>query len=123
MSIAMQMIIGGSLLWAAGLAAGEWSVLNLSLVSPRSLLAFGYLVVFGSLIGFSSYIWLLQNTSPALVSTYAYVNPVIAVFLGWALADENFTLMDGIASAVIVCAVATISFANNRSTPSSEKTP
>ena len=113
-SIAMQMIAGGALLWAAGIGAGEWTALDLSHVSSRSLLAFAYLIFFGSLVGFSSYAWLLQATTPALASTYAYVNPIIAVFLGWALANEKFTVVDAIASAIIVCAVAIITFANTR---------
>ncbi len=120
-SIAMQMIAGGALLWFAGLGAGEWVALDLSHVSVRSLLAFAYLIFFGSLVGFSAYVWLLQATTPALASTYAYVNPIIAVFLGWAFANEKFTFVDAIASGLIVCSVAIITFANTRPSACDER--
>lgn len=121
MAIALQMITGGSLLLAAGLVVGEWNGLNLSLASTRSLLAFVYLVIFGSLIGFSSYIYLLQNTSPSLASTYAYVNPTIAVFLGWALANEQFSSTDMVAAVVIIVAVALITRSSGHRAPSKTK--
>ena len=82
---AMQMIGGGVLLGLVGLAAGEGSRLDLAAVSPRSVLSLGYLVVFGSLLGFSAYVWLLRATTPARVSTYAYVNPVVGGFSGMGL--------------------------------------
>ena len=69
------------------------------------MIAFGYLVVFGSWVGFSAYTWLLRVTSPALSSTYAYVNPIVAVFLGWAFAGEALTLQTIVAAAVIITAV------------------
>src|SRR6266508_4683251 len=102
---AMQMIGGGVLL---GVAAGEGSRLDLAAVSVRSVLSLAYLVVFGSLLGFSAYVWLLRATTPARVSTYAYVNPVVAVFLGWAFAGEAVTLRIGLATIAIVGAVALI---------------
>ncbi len=105
---AMQMIGGGVLLWLVGLAGGEGSRLDLAAVSARSVLSLLYLVVFGSLLGFSAYVWLLRATTPARVSTYAYVNPVVAVFLGWALAGEAVTLRIGLATIAIVGAVALI---------------
>ncbi len=107
-STAMQMIGGGVLLWIVGLAFGEGSRLDLAAVSPRSILSLGYLIVFGSLLGFSAYVWLLHATTPARVSTYAYVNPVVAVLLGWALAGEALTLRIGLAAVGIVGAVALI---------------
>lgn len=105
---AMEMIGGGVLLWLAGLAGGEGSRLDLSAVSARSLLSLGYLIVFGSLIGFSAYVWLLHATTPARVSTYAYVNPVVALLLGWAFAGEALTLRIALATAGIIAAVALI---------------
>lgn len=105
---AMQMIGGGVLLWLVGLAVGEGSRLDLAAVSPRSILSLGYLVVFGSLLGFSAYVWLLRATTPARVSTYAYVNPVVAVFLGWAFAGEAVTLRIALATIAIVLSVALI---------------
>ncbi len=76
-----------------------------------------YLIVFGSLIGFSSYVWLLRVTPPAVASTYAYVNPVVAVFLGWLLAGELITPRILTASAVIVGGVAVITTARSRRRP------
>lgn len=108
MAISMEMLGGGALLWAVGLLAGEGAGLHLAAVSSRSLLSLGYLIVFGSLLGFSAYIWLLGVTTPARVSTYAYVNPVVAVLLGWTLAGEAVTLRTGLAAVGIVGAVALI---------------
>ena len=108
LATAMEMIAGGALLAVVGLAAGEAATLDRLEVSWRSAAALGYLVVFGSLIGFTAYIWLLRVAPAAKVSTYAYVNPVIAVFLGWALADEPLTLRTLVAAAVIVLSVVLI---------------
>lgn len=104
----MEMMCGGALLLLAGAARGELSGLDPSAFTGRSLAAFAYLVVFGSLVGFTAYIWLLGVSTPARVSTYAYVNPVVAVFLGWALAGEPLTARVLVAAAVIVAAVAVI---------------
>jgi drug/metabolite transporter (DMT)-like permease len=89
-------------------AAGEWRGFSLAAVSSRSLLSLAYLIVAGSLLGFSAYIFLLSATTPARVSTYAFVNPVVAVFLGWALAAEAVTWRTGLAALSIVGAVAII---------------
>lgn len=104
----MEMIAGGALLVVAGLARGEWAAFDPSGVSAASAAAFAYLVVFGSLIGFTSYIWLLGVSTPSRVATYAYVNPVVAVLLGWALAGEPLTARVAGAAAVIVAAVVLI---------------
>jgi drug/metabolite transporter (DMT)-like permease len=108
MAIAMEMIAGGLILWGAGLLFGEGARLQLSEVSLRSALSLVYLIVFGSLAGFSAYMWLLKVTTPARVSTYAYVNPIVAMLLGWAIAGEAITLRTGIAALGIVGAVAII---------------
>ena len=105
---AMQMIGGGVLLWLVGLAFSEGSRLDIAVVSPRSILSLGYLIVFGSLLGFSAYVWLLRATTPSRVSTYAYVNPVVAVFLGWAFAGEAVTLRVALGTIAIVASVALI---------------
>jgi len=91
MNAAAQMICGGAGLLLMGLLVGEPFRTDWSRISGRSLWALAYLIVFGAWIGFSAYVWLLKATTPARVSTYAYVNPVIAVFLGWALLDERVT--------------------------------
>jgi drug/metabolite transporter (DMT)-like permease len=104
----MQMIAGGALLAAAGLAHGELQGFTLAAVSLRSLVALGYLILFGSLVAFTAYSWLLRVTPPSLAATYAYVNPVVAVLLGWAFAGEHFGPRTMMAAAVIVAAVVLI---------------
>jgi len=108
LATAMEMIAGGTILLVTAGAAGEWSAFSAAAVSTRSLLSLGYLIVAGSLLGFSAYIFLLGATTPARVSTYAYVNPVVAVLLGWLLAGEAVTPRTIGAAAVIVAAVALI---------------
>lgn len=108
LATAMEMLAGGALLTLAGLALGEHRGFDPAAVSLRSLLAVVYLLIFGSLIAFTAYVWLLQVTSPVKVATYAYVNPVVAVFLGWALADEPLSLRTALAAAAILSAVVVI---------------
>ena len=108
MATAVQMICGGALLTVAGTLSGEWSALDLGDASLRSLLALLYLLLFGSIVAYSAYIWLLHHATPAQVSTYAYVNPVVAVFLGWLLASEPITARILTAAAIIVAGVAVI---------------
>ena len=90
------------------LVSGEASRLNIAAVTTRSWMAYAYLVSFGSLLGFTAFIWLLQACDPAKVATYAYVNPLVAVFLGWALGGERITLPMLLGAAMIVPAVALI---------------
>jgi len=104
----MQMLAGGLLLALAGGLAGEWRELSWQGFSPRSLAAFGYLVVLGSIVAFSAYAYLLRNARPSVVATYAFVNPVVAVLLGWALADENLNWRVAAASVLILAALALI---------------
>jgi drug/metabolite transporter (DMT)-like permease len=108
MVVSTQMIAGGALLVLAGLATGEGARVDLDALSTRSVLSFAYLVVFGSIVGYTAYIWLLRVTTPERVATYAFVNPVVAVLLGWALAGEALTPRILAASLVIVAAVALI---------------
>lgn len=108
LSAGMQMIAGGAFLTLAATLTGEWSRLDLGRASTVSVGAFLYLVVFGSIVAFTAYSWLLQNVSPAKASTYAYVNPVVAVLLGWAIAGEAVTARTLLATAVIVSSVALI---------------
>jgi len=102
----MQMLAGGVSLLVASLVAGEFESNHLAEVSTRSILAALYLLVFGSLLAMTAYNWLLHVTTPTLVATYAFVNPMIAVFLGWLLAGEAFTNSTLLAGAVIVASVA-----------------
>lgn len=105
-AIGMEMLAGGLLLTLAGLVTGEAGDVHLEQVSAASALAFVYLIAFGSLVGFTAYIWLLRSAPISLVSTYAYVNPVVAVFLGWAILAEPITANVLVAAAVIVAGVA-----------------
>ncbi|MBC7834971.1 MAG: EamA family transporter [Phycisphaerales bacterium] len=104
----MQMLLGGLVLLAAAAVRGEFVAFDPGAVTLRSALSFGYLVVFGSIIAFTAYTWLLTVSTPARVATYAYVNPVVAVALGAWLADEPLTRQTGLASAVIVAGVALV---------------
>src|SRR5207249_7915493 len=104
----MEMLAGGALLLLAALVRGEWSHLDTGQVSMRSFLGFVYLIVFGALVGFTAYLWILRATTPARASTYAFVNPLVAVFLGWLLANEAITARTLVAAAVIVTAVVLI---------------
>lgn len=109
-AIAMQMLAGGTGLLLLGLVTGEAGRLDWAQVSLRSALSVIYLAVFGSIIAYTAYVWLLGHVNPARVSTYAYVNPVVAVLLGWGLAGEALTLRMVLASAVIVAGVALITW-------------
>lgn len=113
----MQMLTGGLLLLLAGAATGEVGGLDPGAFSMRSVLALLYLIVFGALIGYSAYVWLLRVTEPALASTYAYVNPVVAVILGWLLAGERMSLGITLAGAVIVAGVVLITTSRTRPAP------
>lgn len=102
---AMQMLTGGALLIAMGTLTGEWMRLDLYAITAKSLCSFLYLLVFGSLVGFSAYVWLMQNASPILVATHSYVNPIVAVFLGALIAGEDLTGRVLISALVIVVSV------------------
>lgn len=104
----MQMMVGGVILLTAGMLTGEAARLDPAALTPRSAGALCYLIVFGSVVTFTAYTWLLSVVPPARVSTYAYVNPVVAVILGWAVAGEPITARTLLATALIVGAVATI---------------
>jgi len=108
LGIAMEMIAGGLLLWLVGLLTGEGMSLQLHAVTMKSFVALVYLTIFGSLLGFSAYVWVLKVATPARASTYAFVNPVIAVLLGWAMAGEALTPRIALAGAIIVAAVCII---------------
>ena len=111
----MEMICGGVLLLVVSFAFREPMHFDLAKVSARSIGGFVYLTTFGSLVGFTAFIWLLQHQPPSRVATYAYVNPVVAVFLGWALAGEALSLRTAIAAAIIIGAVVIITTARSSS--------
>jgi drug/metabolite transporter (DMT)-like permease len=108
MSTGLQMIGGSVALLLLGVMRGEIGQVHLGQISPASWAGWIYLVTFGSLVGFTAYIYLLQTVSPAKASTYAYVNPLVAVFLGWAIAGESVTPRSLGAAAIILAGVAMI---------------
>lgn len=114
LGVAMQSLAGGAALWIVGLAAGEGRQLHLTAISMRSWLALLYLMVFGSGIGFTAYLYLLKKSTAARVGTYAFVNPVVALFLGWLWANESITLRTALAAAVILTAVLLVITAPHR---------
>lgn len=108
LSTAMQMIGGGVLLVITGVLVGEYSHFNIMSISVKSVGALIYLIIFGSLIGFTAYLWLLNNVGVTRTSTYAFVNPVVAIFLGWALAGEKLDIQTVIAAFFVLVAVIVI---------------
>jgi len=106
---ALQMIVGGGAIALVGFALGEWSTWHLT---PQGLGAIAYLVVFGSILGYSAYTYALRHASPTIVGTYAYVNPVIAVLLGWLILREPVTARTFVAMAMILGAVVWIQFSH-----------
>ncbi len=114
MSSALQMLGGGAALTLVALPHGDFAALNLAAISPRSWYAFIYLIGSGSLIGFSTFVWLMKHSTPARVATYAYVNPIVAVFLGWLLLHEPINSRTLVASVIIVAAVVIITVEKTR---------
>ena len=110
-SMGMQMLAGSVSLFIVSVLTGELNGFSFGDVSMRSWWGLIYLITFGSLIGFVSYGWLLLNAPISLTSTYAYVNPVVAVFLGWLLADEALSARIAIATAIIIGSVIMINWA------------
>ncbi|HET7632400.1 MAG TPA: EamA family transporter [Gemmatimonadaceae bacterium] len=114
LAVGMQMVCGGGALFVVATLTGETTGFSLAQVSMASWLGWGYLVVFGSLVGFTAYAYVLRHTTAARASTYAFVNPVIAVVLGWAFAGELVTARTLSATAVIVAGVVLITAARTR---------
>ncbi len=108
LSTGIEMLGGAAGLFVASTVLGEWSALHLSAITGRSMLGLAYLIVAGSLLGFTSYSWLLRNAPVSLVSTYAYVNPVVAIFLGAGLAGEVINLPIVVSALVIISSVVVI---------------
>ena len=108
LSTAIEMLGGAAGLFLLGTFAGEWRALNITAIAGRSLLGLAYLITFGSLVGFVSYTWLLRNAPISLVSTYAYVNPVVAIFMGAWLGNELINGRIILAALVIIGSVVII---------------
>jgi drug/metabolite transporter (DMT)-like permease len=107
-STGYQMTIAGLLMVVAGAAAGEFGEVRWGGLSAESLGAFAYLIFIGSIVAYTAYTWLLRHAPVSRVATYAYVNPVIAVFLGWIVLSEQITALTLVGAAVIVASVAFI---------------
>ncbi len=123
MSTAAQMLAGGALNVFAGTLLGEWARLDVAAIGGRSVIAFGYLVTLGSIVAFRAYIWLLRATRPAAVATYAFVNPVVALVLGWALGHEHLTANAMLASGLIVAAVLALQLTRAATLPHRRRRP
>jgi drug/metabolite transporter (DMT)-like permease len=104
----MQQLVGGAVIAAVGLAVGEASQLDLGAVSAGSWAGLAWLIVAGSFVGFSCYLWLLRNVRTSLVSTYAYVNPIVAVTLGVVVLNEALTGRLFVSGAIVLASVAMI---------------
>lgn len=113
---AIQQLTGAVWLFVVSLLLREPAHFDFAAVSGRSLLAWAYLVVAGSLVGFTTFIWLMKHSTPAKVSTYAYVNPVVAVFLGWLVLHETVSPRIFVAAGIIITGVAIITVARSRKT-------
>ena len=111
----VEMAAGGSAMIVLGSLGGEWGRLDLTAVAPSSWLAFGYLVLIGSVVAYSAYVWLLANAPLSLVTTYAYVNPAVAVLLGALLLSEPLTSSVLVGGGVIIAAVALVISTESRS--------
>jgi len=117
----IEMLGGAVGLFLVGTIVGEWKNLDLAEVSTNSAVGLAYLVVFGSLIGFVAYGWLLRNAPVPLVSTYAYVNPIVAIFLGAWLGSERITLPIVLSALIIIGSVVVINLSKQtRARPSAD---
>jgi drug/metabolite transporter (DMT)-like permease len=121
LSMGMEMLSGGMIALAFGILRGELAHMEVSAITARSLFALTYLILLGSLVGFNAYMWLLRVCSPTWVSTFAFVNPVVAVFLGWAIGGEPLTARTLLAASLIVVSVLFITFWNVRHASTTEQ--
>jgi drug/metabolite transporter (DMT)-like permease len=114
LGVAMQSLAGGVILWIVGFFIGEFESFHFAAITMRSWFAMGYLIVFGSGIGLTAYLYILNQSTAARVATYAFVNPVVALFLGWLILGETITLRTALAAAVILTAVVLVITAPHR---------
>jgi drug/metabolite transporter (DMT)-like permease len=114
MAAAMSLLAGAVMLFLVGSATGEAAELDLSLVSMKSLLSLAYLAIAGSLVAYSAYFWLLNRYPPTLIATHTYVNPVVALLLGWSIAGEVLTTRFLFGGVVVIAAIALVGRATSR---------
>ncbi|MCB0717211.1 MAG: EamA family transporter [Bacteroidetes bacterium] len=117
LSTAVQMGMGGVALLVAGLFMGEVTDLRLAGITLASFAAWAYLVVFGSIVAFTAYVWLMRHAAPSLVSTHAFVNPVVAVMLGWIVLNETLSGRLFVATALLVAGLVFIGRSGQRRGP------
>ena len=120
LNLAIQMLSGGSALLILATIRNEWAVFDVGSVTVNAWLALGYLIFFGSIIAYTAYIWLLKHVNPTWVSTYAFVNPVVAVILGWLLAGEALSFNALVAAVIIVISIFFMTFTFKKKAYSSE---
>jgi drug/metabolite transporter (DMT)-like permease len=106
LTTALQMLFGSVFLAVEAAFFGQWQTLDVHAITGASLAGWAYLIIFGSLFAYSAYLYTMRAASTALASTYAYVNPVVAVILGMLLFHEHFTPLEALASATIIIGVA-----------------
>jgi drug/metabolite transporter (DMT)-like permease len=123
LAASMEMLCGAAWLAIAGIAHGEIARVHPSRITWESAWGVAHLIVFGSLIAYSAYVWLLSHVATSIVSTYAYVNPAVAVFLGWAILGEQISARTLVGTVVIVAAVAMIVTARSSREAAIEETP
>jgi drug/metabolite transporter (DMT)-like permease len=114
LGVAMQGLCGGAALWIAAIFGGELGRFHPAAAPLRAWMAVGYLFVFGSCIGFTAYLYILKNSTAARVGTYAFVNPIVALIVGWLLGGEALTSRTLLAAAVILTAVVLVITAPHR---------
>jgi drug/metabolite transporter (DMT)-like permease len=114
MAAAMSLLAGAVMLFLVGMVAGEAAEFELALVSVKSLAALGYLAIAGSLVAYSAYFWLLNRFPPTLIATHTYVNPVVALVLGWSIAGEVLTARFVFGGVVVIAAIALVGRATSR---------
>lgn len=116
MAAAMSLLAGAVMLFLTGTVTGEAAEFHIALVSVKSILALGYLAIAGSLVAYSAYFWLLNRFPPTLIATHTYVNPVVALVLGWALAGEELTARFVFGGVIVIAAIALVGRATSRET-------
>lgn len=120
---ALPLLVGAASLLVAALLSGEASAFHLGNVSARSVGGLAYLVLFGTVLAFTSYTWLLQRCKASVVATHTYVNPVVAVILGWALGGEQMSARVIVSAVLVVLSVVLISKDTGRRSEKPERAP
>ncbi len=114
MRVSIQMIAAGLFSLMISIISGEYHQINLSTVSAESIWGLAYLIVMGSLVAYLAYVWLITVKPPSLVGTFAYVNPAVAVFLGWLIAHETISTLQVIALCIILSAVLLVNLSKEK---------